>query len=111
MASNINGTSTIVVELHKVIEMGIGINSTISMSNTMKMIASSKNRMENGIRAMLLGSNPHSNGEDFSRSWVDRFRSNSEVMSSTLGMMMDSEDANSSSFTCWKYCYYLLIKS
>lgn len=53
-------------------EMGRGINKTISISNTMKMIARRKNRMENGIRAVLLGSNPHSNGEDFSRSFEDR---------------------------------------
>ena len=52
--------------------VGIGISKTISISNTIKMIASRKNRMENGIRAVLLGSNPHSNGEDFSRSSMDR---------------------------------------
>jgi hypothetical protein len=51
---------------------GIGIRSTISISNTMKIIASRKNRIENGIRAVLLGSNPHSNGEAFSRSIIDR---------------------------------------
>ena len=33
------------------------------------MTASRKNRVEKGIRAFLLGSNPHSNGEDFSRSF------------------------------------------
>lgn len=38
----------------------------------MKMIASRKNRMENGIRAVLFGSNPHSKGDDFSRSLLDR---------------------------------------
>lgn len=38
------------------------------MSNTMKMILSRKNRIENGIRALFLGSNPHSNGDVFSRS-------------------------------------------
>lgn len=52
--------------------VGTGISRTISMSNTMKIIASKKNRMENGIRAILLGSNPHSNGVDFSRSSEDR---------------------------------------
>lgn len=52
--------------------MGTGINSTISISNTIKIIASRKNRIENGIRAVFLGSNPHSNGEDFSRSSLDR---------------------------------------
>lgn len=34
----------------------------------MKITASRKNRRENGIRALRLGSNPHSNGDDFSRS-------------------------------------------
>jgi len=48
--------------------MGIGINKTISISNTIKIIARRKNRIENGIRALWFGSNPHSKGEDFSRS-------------------------------------------
>jgi hypothetical protein len=48
--------------------MGRGISNTISISNTMKMILSRKNRIEKGIRALFLGSNPHSNGDVFSRS-------------------------------------------
>jgi len=32
--------------------IGIGINRTISISNTIKMIARRKNRIENGIRAL-----------------------------------------------------------
>jgi hypothetical protein len=48
--------------------VGIGMRRTISISKTIKIIAKRKNRMENGIRAVLLGSNPHSKGEDFSRS-------------------------------------------
>jgi len=51
---------------------GIGTNSTISISNTMKIIARRKKRKENGIRAVFLGSNPHSNGDVFSRSFVER---------------------------------------
>lgn len=58
--------------LQVIIIVGMGINRTISISNTMKIIASRKNRMEKGIRAVLLGSNPHSKGEDFSRSVVER---------------------------------------
>lgn len=54
--------------LQVIIMVGIGISRTISMSNTIKIIARRKNRIEKGIRAVLLGSNPHSNGEDFSRS-------------------------------------------
>ena len=47
---------------------GAGISSTISMSKTKKITARRKNRVENGRRALSLGSNPHSNGVDFSRS-------------------------------------------
>lgn len=42
------------------------------MSNTRKMTANRKNRSENGIRAEFRGSNPHSKGDSFSRSWWDR---------------------------------------
>lgn len=42
------------------------------MSKTKKMTASKKNRKEKGIRAEALGSNPHSKGDNFSRSWEDR---------------------------------------
>ena len=59
----------ILVDIERI---GIGISRTISISNTIKIIASRKNRIENGIRALWLGSNPHSNGEDFSRFDVDR---------------------------------------
>lgn len=52
--------------------IGRGMRRTISMSNTIKMIASKKNRIENGIRALWFGSNPHSNGDDFSRVGVER---------------------------------------
>lgn len=51
-----------------VVRNGSGINSTISMSNTMKMMLSRKKRIENGTRALFFGSNPHSKGEVFSRS-------------------------------------------
>lgn len=39
------------------------------MSNTRKITANKKNRMEKGIRAVDIGSNPHSNGDIFSRSF------------------------------------------
>jgi len=42
------------------------------MSKTKKITASKKNRREKGMRAEFLGSNPHSKGESFSRSWSDR---------------------------------------
>jgi hypothetical protein len=65
--------------------VGIGMRSTISISKTIKIIASKKNRVENGIRAVLLGSNPHSNGEDFSRSSVDREAKIHAAASTTRG--------------------------
>lgn len=55
---------------------GIGVSNTISMSNTIKIMASRKNRSENGIRALFLGSNPHSKGDAFSRSDVERLLRN-----------------------------------
>jgi len=51
--------------------MGMGISRTISISNTRKITANRKNRMENGIRADRNGSNPHSNGDSFSRLFVN----------------------------------------
>jgi hypothetical protein len=48
----------------------IGSNSAISTSKIKKITAIKKNRSENGNRAELLGSNPHSNGELFSRSSI-----------------------------------------
>lgn len=43
------------------------------------MIPNKKNRSENGIRAVFLGSKPHSNGDDFSRSLRDRVLKNQAV--------------------------------
>lgn len=51
---------------------GVGISSTISISNTIKIIASIKNRNENGTRALDFGSNPHSKEDAFSRSIIFR---------------------------------------
>ena len=48
----------------------IGSNSVISTSKIKKITAIKKNRNENGRRAVPLGSNPHSNGEFFSRSEI-----------------------------------------
>lgn len=45
-----------------------GINRVISTSKIKKITAIKKNCNENGIRAEDLGSNPHSNGDLFSRS-------------------------------------------
>lgn len=45
-----------------------GINKVISTSKIKKITAIKKNWSENGSRADDFGSNPHSNGEFFSRS-------------------------------------------
>ena len=66
--------------------VGIDIRRTISISKTMKIIASKKNRVEKGIRAVLLGSNPHSNGEDFSRSSDDRVAKIHAAINTTEGI-------------------------
>lgn len=46
----------------------IGNIKAISTSKIRKIIAIKKNRKENGNRDELKGSNPHSKGDDFSRS-------------------------------------------
>lgn len=51
-------------------EIGMGSRRAISTSKMMKIIAIRKNRRENGSREEDLGSNPHSNGDLFSRSII-----------------------------------------
>lgn len=65
--------NTIVVNIHvAILDVSIiiimGKIRAISTSNTKKIIAIRKNCNENGNREDDLGSNPHSNGDDFSRS-------------------------------------------
>jgi hypothetical protein len=55
---------------------GIGNSSAISTSKIMKMTAIKKNRDEKGSRAEFFGSNPHSNGDLFSRSSLIFFEIN-----------------------------------
>jgi hypothetical protein len=50
------------------IVIGIGSSSAISTSKIMKITAIKKNRDEKGSRGEFFGSNPHSNGDLFSRS-------------------------------------------
>jgi hypothetical protein len=57
---------------------GRGIISVNSISKIKKITAIKKNRTENGSRADLLGSNPHSKGEGFSRSNIS-FLKNREL--------------------------------
>jgi len=56
-------------------EARAGKSRTISTSKIRKIIAKRKNRKEKGSRADLIGSNPHSNGEFFSRSLSARLES------------------------------------
>lgn len=74
--------------------MGRGISKTISMSNTIKITAKRKNRVENGSRAVFLGSNPHSNGDAFSRSFVDRVLIRSVIINTAVGMIIARRIAN-----------------
>lgn len=50
-----------------------GINSAISISKIRKIKLIIKNWILKGIRGGDIGSNPHSKGEIFSRSWKDFF--------------------------------------
>jgi len=68
--------------------IGMGISRTISISNTRKITASKKNRMENGIRAEWIGSNPHSNGDAFSRLVFDRFDKIHAIINTRGGMIV-----------------------
>lgn len=73
-------------------KIGIGINNTISISKTMKMIAKRKNRIENGIRALWFGSKPHSNGDDFSRFEMDRIAVIQAINSTNDGRIIAIDD-------------------
>jgi hypothetical protein len=89
----------IVVTLHiDSVSIGMGINKTISMSNTIKMTANKKNRIENGIRAECRGSKPHSNGEDFSRFTRERWETNHAIVNTRGGMISAVVDAISIKF-------------
>jgi hypothetical protein len=58
------------------IVIGIGNSSAISTSKIIKITTIKKNRDENGSGAEFFGSNPHSNGELFSRSSLIFFEIN-----------------------------------
>lgn len=73
--------------------IGKGISSTISISNTMKIIARRKNRNEKGIRAEWFGSKPHSNGDIFSRSSDERDDSNVVAVSTIDGTKIANDPA------------------
>lgn len=56
------------------------------MSKTRKITARRKNRREKGMRALPSGSNPHSNGEAFSRSIEDRWFRRNEIIKIRIGI-------------------------
>lgn len=60
-----------IIIFEKFIIIIIGKIKAISTSKIKKIIAIKKNRIENGIREELEGSNPHSKGDLFSRSEID----------------------------------------
>jgi len=62
------------------------------MSKTRKITASKKNRMENGRRADLLGSNPHSKGDVFSRSLEERAEAREIIVNRMRGTSREIED-------------------
>lgn len=70
--------------------IGIGSSSAISTSKIMKITAIKKNRDEKGNRAEFLGSNPHSNGDLFSRSSLIFF----EIRVARIIMADDSRMVN-----------------
>jgi hypothetical protein len=55
-----------------IIVIGMDNSSAISTSKIMKITAIKKKRDEKGSRAEFFGSNPHSNGDLFSRSSLSR---------------------------------------
>ena len=72
------------------IVIGIGRSSAISTSKIMKITATKKNRDEKGSRAEFFGSNPHSNGDLFSRSSFIFF----EIRVARIMIAIDSKIVN-----------------
>lgn len=70
----------------------IGKINTISTSKIRKIVEIKKKCNENGIRAKHLGSNPHSNGEHFSRSSNDFFDRINEIIISRLEIRIINKD-------------------
>lgn len=66
----------------------IGKINAISTSKIKKIIVIKKNRKENGIREEDLGSKPHSNGEDFSRSIKVFLDKNDEINITTVEIVI-----------------------
>jgi hypothetical protein len=84
---------------------------TISMSKTIKITPRRKNRSEKGVRAEFFGSNPHSNGAAFSRSYVVRYLRAHAAINVNKVRVLVKIAAYSISNIRRKYYYFLLIKS
>lgn len=97
----------------RVIKIGMGINSTISISKTIKITARRKNRMENGVRAERVGSNPHSNGDNFSRFLTVRVREEviHAIINTREGIKIAVMDDSRIRFIYQKFKNSLMIKS
>jgi len=54
--------------------------------------------MENGIRALWFGSNPHSNGDDFSRFEILRMAVNHEIINTIPGRIIATREDVKSKF-------------
>lgn len=94
------------------IRIGIGIRSTISISNTIKITARRKNRIENGDRADRIGSNPHSNGDSFSRLFIEvRVVVRIDNVYTRSGIVIATSEDIIISFTYLKLINFLMIKS
>lgn len=69
----------------------------ISISKIKNTIAIRKNRIENGIREVFFGSNPHSNGDAFSRSKIVFFENSVDsVIRSNLTKTAIEKEINKS---------------
>ena len=92
-----------------IIIKGTGSKRTISISKIRKITARRKNRSEKGIRADLLGSKPHSNGEFFSRSKDNFFEIANETVRRTRIRKIEITEDNIISIIT-KTGYVLVIK-
>lgn len=83
------------------------------MSNTMKITASKKNRIENGVRAERDGSKPHSNGDNFSRFLrvVVRDEVIHAIINTKRGIMIAVIEDSRIKFIYQKFINSLMIKS
>jgi hypothetical protein len=83
MKNKVVVTHHMILEVLKIIT--VGKIRAISTSKIRKIMAIKKNRIEKGRRAEFIGSNPHSKGDDFSRSILAFFeRTEANPITTTL---------------------------